>query len=83
MAQLIITLGLLKVIQLFCKLVPSVDYSSLDSYTSGFNNILNIFAWVNKFVHTGLILVLFSVTASMFMVKVFWRIIDKFISIFH
>ena len=81
MSAILINLAVLAVVKLFCKFTPAVDFDSLSGFTSGFSMLANIFSWVNQFVPTNLILILLTLTVSMIMVKVFWRIIDRFISI--
>ena len=82
MATIAINFLLLKIIQMFVGLLPNNDYEQLNGFLDVSSHVLNIFAWVNQFVPTQLILILLSLSASLFFIKMFWKIINKAVNIF-
>lgn len=81
MATIVVNFVLLKLINVIIGMLPNTNYDSLESYFDVGSHVLNIFAWVNQFVPTGVILMLLGFSASLFFIKMFWKIVDKFINI--
>lgn len=82
MASLIINFALIKLIQLLVRFIPTNDYSTLTSFTSVSSHVVNIFAWANKFIPVDLILVLLTLTATLFFIKMFWKLITIISQVF-
>lgn len=82
MAALVLGFIFLKVIQKLCSIIPAPDYAQFGTFTTVVSDVANIFRWANTFLPVNILLILLSLTAMLFSIKIFWKIIKLFIDIF-
>lgn len=65
----------LKLVQFVLKLLPKNNYEDVDSFIAAGKHVQNIFAWVNQFIPTDLLLILVAMTTTLIVSKFFYRLL--------
>lgn len=65
----------LKVFDMVLHLIPNVNLDSIDNFIDTGLQLKNIFAWVNQFIPTDILVLLLGLTATLVMVKFFYRLL--------
>lgn len=67
------------VTKLLMKLIPDNNYNQFDDILKVGARVTNIFAWVNQFIPTGLILILLGLTTTLLLSKMIINLIMRFL----
>lgn len=79
MVNLLLNIAGMGLVKLIVGLFPNNNYQQFDNILEVDDHVLNIFAWVNKFIPTNLILILLGLTTTLLLQKMVMNLIIRFL----
>lgn len=80
MINVLFNLAGMGIVKLIVGLLPNNNYDQFDNVLQVGSHVLNIFAWANKFVPTGLIMILLGLTTTLLLSKMLMNLIFRFLN---